>query len=159
MPPLVIEGPEDEIVGVNGTTGKLSTSATFTCTGNNNIIIIVLMMSRSIEHYNSFLVVSHDYAAVGLPAPVITWTYNASLTGEILTYSDSDPNVRTIAMGKDQNGLYNGRFRVTSTLVLPISPTDGGTVTCKTGPSDDQFDNARLTVLSKFTLSSMHCSC
>lgn len=38
MPSLVIDGPEDEIVGMNSTTGKLSTSATFACTGNNTTI-------------------------------------------------------------------------------------------------------------------------
>ena len=55
-------------------------------------------------------------------------------------------------MGRDQSGPYNGRFRVTSTLVLPISPTDGGTVTCKTGSGHNQSADARLTVLGKFAI-------
>ena len=80
------------------------------------------------------------------------------MTGEEQIYTDGDPEVRITAMVKDQSGAYNGRFRVTSTLVLPILPTDGGTVTCKTGSGPDQLmsDAARLTVLGRFTLGSVH---
>jgi hypothetical protein len=90
------------------------------------------------------------YIAVGLPAPTITWIYTTSLTGQVQNL-DGIAEIRNENLGVVQNGTYNGRYQVKSTLTLSISRTDGGNITCQTG--SDRSD-ARLTVLSKFTLCS-----
>ena len=90
-----------------------------------------------------------DYAAVGLPVPMIMWTYNASLTGKMQDLNMDQ--MSSMPMGMDTTGPYNGRYRVKSTLVLPISSTDGGTVTCiAVGSSQRDARDARLSVLGMF---------
>lgn len=88
------------------------------------------------------------HTAVGLPAPRITWSYDTTLTGKPQELDDKNSVINSTVLGMDPNG----RYVVSSTLVLNVLPTDGGIVSCVTG---DNRRGARLTVLGMNTWSSL----
>ena len=80
------------------------------------------------------------HTAVGVPAPRITWSYDTTLTGKPQELSDKNSEINSTALGMDSTG----RYVVSSRLVLFVSTTDGGIVSCIAG---EDRHGARLTVL------------
>lgn len=48
MPPLIIEGPDDDIVDMDIRTGELRTSSTFECIGNFQISLFLFTLKISL---------------------------------------------------------------------------------------------------------------